>query len=373
MPRRTPPPFLNGLCSLAIRGHRPNEGGHRRCCSRFEELAPAIAMPFHEVQSGLVWCFHMFSVSVKFNRFNGYWDFQISMDVLCLVPFFKVSLICKSRNFGRVSVTINVARFCWSRKFRSSSLSLTFAEGTLLGYPWANAKNEREVATHWIVTCQSQHCTCWSIQDNSSMYWRVSVRVSAVLRQRACGSGERGVPDGNLELADGRSLLAAWFGLKDCSGPRVWTDITWYNIVKLLAPVGMENVKGACDSASPDRGRFMQPILDKNETGKSSSQATCQQVSIDQPRIWMYRLDLVPMHGILCVNPADPFQFHGLRRQHQEQVGCLLIVSSYTWPKGFKMSQMGMRRTRWSKRARMLVMCSFMMGLDLSTSPYFQV
>ena len=23
-----------------------------------------------------------------------------------------------------------------------------------------------------------------------------------------------------LELADGRSLLAAWFGLKDCSGPR---------------------------------------------------------------------------------------------------------------------------------------------------------
>ena len=47
----------------------------------------------------------IFSVSVKFNRFNGYWDFQISMDVLSLVPIFKVSLICKSRNFGRVSVT----------------------------------------------------------------------------------------------------------------------------------------------------------------------------------------------------------------------------------------------------------------------------
>ena len=54
----------------------------------------------------------MFSVSVKFNKFNGYWDFQISMDVLCLVPIFKVPLICKSRNFGRVSVTIKVARFC---------------------------------------------------------------------------------------------------------------------------------------------------------------------------------------------------------------------------------------------------------------------
>ena len=223
-------------------------------------------------------------------------------------------------------------------------------------------------------TCQSRQCTCWSNQDSSSMYRRysrVSVRVSAVFRQRARGSGERGVPDGNLELADGRSLLAAWFGLKDCSGPRVWTDITWYNIVKLLAPVGMENLKGACDSASPDRGRFMQPILGKNEMGKSSSQATCQQVSIDQPRIWMYRLDLVPMHGILCVNPADPFQFHGLRRQHQEQVGCLLIVSSYTWPKGFKMSQMGMRRS--TTRTKELVMCSFMMSLDLSTSPYFQV
>ena len=78
------------------------------------------------------------------------------------------------------------------------------------------------------------------------------------------------------------------------------------------------------------------------------------------------------MHGILCVNPADPFQFHGLRRQHQEQVGCSLIVPSYTWPKGSEMSQMGMRRTRRSKRARTLVMCSFMMCLDLSTSRIFR-
>ena len=77
------------------------------------------------------------------------------------------------------------------------------------------------------------------------------------------------------------------------------------------------------------------------------------------------------MHGILRVNPTDPFQFHGLRRQHQEQVGSLLIVSSYTWPKGFKMSQMGMRRS--TTRTKELVMCSFMMSLDLSTSPYFHV
>ena len=113
MPRRTPPRFLSGLCSLAIRGHRPDEGGHSECCSHFEEFSPARASG--AVPSSSIWPCMMFSVSVKFNKFNGYWDFQISMDVLCLVPIFKVPLICQSRNFGRVSVTINVARFCWSR------------------------------------------------------------------------------------------------------------------------------------------------------------------------------------------------------------------------------------------------------------------
>ena len=58
----------------------------------------------------------------------------------------------------------------------------------------------------------------------NSMYWRVSVRVSAVLRQRARGSGERGAPDGTRELADGQSLLAARVGLKHCSGPRMSTS-----------------------------------------------------------------------------------------------------------------------------------------------------
>ena len=108
---------------------------------------------------------------------------------------------------------------------------------------------------------------------------------------------------------------------------------------------------------------------------KSSSQvlpiSEHRSTEINHESDWVCRLDLVAMHGILCVNPADPFQFHGLRRQHQEQVGSLLIVSSYTWPKGFKMSQMGMRRS--TTRTKELVMCSFMMSLDVSTSPYFQV
>ena len=53
------------------------------------------------------------------------------------------------------------------------------------------------------------------------------------------------------------------------------------------------------------------------------------------------------MHGILCVNPTDPFQCHGLRRQHQEyRLDVLMIVSSYTWPKGCGMSQMGMLHHR---------------------------
>ena len=77
------------------------------------------------------------------------------------------------------------------------------------------------------------------------------------------------------------------------------------------------------------------------------------------------------MHGILCVNPTDPFQCHGLRRQHQEyRLDVLMIVSSYTWPKGCDMSQMGMPRS--NKRTTELVMCSFRMSLYFSTSPYFR-
>ena len=48
--------------------------------------------------------------SVKFNRFNGYRssrsELQISMDVRCRVPLFKVSLKFKSRDFRCVLVMI---------------------------------------------------------------------------------------------------------------------------------------------------------------------------------------------------------------------------------------------------------------------------
>ena len=53
--------------------------------------------------------------SVKFNRFNGCRssrsELQISMDVIRLVPLFKVSLKFKSRDFRCVLVMINAARF----------------------------------------------------------------------------------------------------------------------------------------------------------------------------------------------------------------------------------------------------------------------
>ena len=41
----------------------------------------------------------------------------------------------------------------------------------------------------------------------------MSVQVTAVLRQCARGSGERGSPEGTPESADGQSLLAAQVGL----------------------------------------------------------------------------------------------------------------------------------------------------------------
>ena len=152
------------------------------------------------------------------------------------------------------------------------------------------------------------------------------------------------------------------------------------NMVKLLALVGMKAVFKWREIVIFVRTRGCLCCecwtnLKSVHGAKSSSQvlpiSEHRSTEINHESDWVCRLDLVAMHGILCVNPADPFQFHGLRRQHQEQVGSLLIVSSYTWPKGFKMSQMGMRRS--TTRTKELVMCSFMMSLDLSTSPYFQV
>ena len=89
--------------------------GHSRCCSRFEEFPAAIAN----------WCSSMkinpasydifFFIDVQFNRFNGYRssisELQVSMDVICRVPLFKVSLKFKSRDFRCVLVMINAARF----------------------------------------------------------------------------------------------------------------------------------------------------------------------------------------------------------------------------------------------------------------------
>ena len=56
------------------------------------------------------------------------------------------------------------------------------------------------------------------------------------------------------------------------------------------------------------------------------------------------------MHGILCANPTDPFQCHGLRRQHQEyrfnQVECSYDCLQLHMAKGCGMSQMGMPHHR---------------------------
>ena len=73
------------------------------------------------------------------------------------------------------------------------------------------------------------------------MYWTVSVRVSAVLRQRARGYGERGAPDGTRELADGQAPLGRTGGPQALQWPKD-VNFNGYNMVKLLALVGMKAV-----------------------------------------------------------------------------------------------------------------------------------
>ena len=127
------------------------------------------------------------------------WDFQISMDVIYPVPLFKVSSKFKSGDFACVCHDQR-STFCWNSRFWSSSVSLTSAEGTLLGYLWANVKNQRTVSTHWIITCQIWQCECWSIQ----VYWRVWVRVS-VPRQNTLEAEQ-----GDMEIVDLLMDRAFW-------------------------------------------------------------------------------------------------------------------------------------------------------------------
>jgi hypothetical protein len=148
--------------------------------------------------------------SVKFNRFNGYRssrsELQISMDVICRVPLFKVSLKFKSRDFRCVLVMINAARFIetscfgvhpylWHRRGDSS---------------WTPMSQCEEWEKCFYALNHHLSNSAMRILINS-MYWRVSVRVSAVLRQRARGSGERGRQTELVNLLmDKASWLHGW-------------------------------------------------------------------------------------------------------------------------------------------------------------------
>jgi hypothetical protein len=72
----------------------------------------------------------------------------------------------------------------------------------------------------------------------------VSVRVSAVLRHCARGYGERGAPDGTRERADGQAPLGCTGGPQALQWPKD-VNFNGYNMVKLLALVGMKAVKVA--------------------------------------------------------------------------------------------------------------------------------
>ena len=65
--------------------------------------------------------------------------------------------------------------------------------------------------------------------------------MSAVLRQRARGYGERGAPDGTRELADGQAPLGRTGGPQALQWPKD-VNFNGYNMVKLLVLVGMKAV-----------------------------------------------------------------------------------------------------------------------------------
>mgnify|MGYP007094269597 CR=1 FL=1 len=126
--------------------------------------------------------------------------------------------------------------FYWNILFWSSSISLTSAEGTLLGHPWANVKNERNVSTHWIITCQIQQCEYWSILCIEGC-------------QFGCQQCSGNAPVDLVREGARRNSWTCWWTkpLGCTSGPQAlqWPkDVNLYNMMKLLALVGMKTWKG---------------------------------------------------------------------------------------------------------------------------------
>ena len=174
--------------------------------------------------------------SVKFNRFNGYRssrsELQISMDV--------------------IYVAFPSSKFPWSSRVVISGASSSWStQHVLLKHPVLEFIHIFDICrgdSSWTPMSQCEEWeTCFYALNhhlsNSSMrilinslYWRVSVRVSAVLRQRACGPGygERGSARRNSWTCwwTGASWLrwASSTGVaQGCQLHSTSTDITWWN------------------------------------------------------------------------------------------------------------------------------------------------
>ena len=184
--------------------------------------------------------------SVKFNRFNGY---RSSISELHIGAPFNGCYMSRSplQSFLEVQESWFQVRPChdqrstfyWNILFWSSSISLTSAEGDS---SWTPMSQCEEWEKCFFALNHHLSNSAMRILINS-MYWRVSVRVSAVLRQRACGPGygERGAPDGTRELADGQAPLGRTGGPQALQWPKD-VNFNGYNMVKLLALVGMKAV-----------------------------------------------------------------------------------------------------------------------------------
>ena len=109
---------------------------------------------------------------------------------------------------------------------------------------WANVKNETEVSArsnHHL----SNSAARMAINGSYILYWKGSVRMSAVVpRQNALGYRETGAQDGNGELADGKSLLAARVTLNAVAQWHSRCECPWMKHRETAGTGGDENMKG---------------------------------------------------------------------------------------------------------------------------------
>ena len=226
---------------------------------------------------------------VKFNRFNGYRSSRSELQIFNWivrrrVPLFEVSLKFKSPLISGASLSlINAARFIETSCFGVHPyLWPHLQRGLFLDTHEPMWRMRDMFLTHWIITSQIQRCEYWSILCIEGCQFGVSVRC---------------------QQCSGNAPVWIWWGGGRSARRNSWT--CWWT-KPLGCTVGPQAPQWPKDVNFNGYRNFWRlwgwkPWKWREIVQVRSSQATCQQVSIDQHRSTTNLIELADLIWWPCM------------------------------------------------------------------------